>query len=106
MRAQYESSIHPSTSVPVAKYPVVPASNGGGWVNDGHSRLNATRVRRIEHPDTVAGLSPNDSFDHAWISTLLEQALDEVDGNRRMAAQKLGIGVRTLYRKLDEYGLK
>ena len=36
----------------------------------------------------------------------IEQTLDQVDGNRRMAAQKLGIGVRTLYRKLDEYGLK
>ena len=36
----------------------------------------------------------------------IERALDQVDGNRRQAAQLLGIGVRTLYRKLDEYGLK
>ena len=36
----------------------------------------------------------------------IELALDQVDGNRKMAARKLGIGVRTLYRKLDEYGLK
>jgi len=36
----------------------------------------------------------------------IELALDQVDGNRKMAAEKLGIGVRTLYRKLDEYGLK
>jgi DNA-binding NtrC family response regulator len=36
----------------------------------------------------------------------IELALDQVDGNRKMAAKKLGIGVRTLYRKLDEYGLK
>ena len=36
----------------------------------------------------------------------IEQALDQVDGNRRRAAQALGIGVRTLYRKLDEYGLR
>ncbi|MFW6083956.1 MAG: sigma-54 interaction domain-containing protein [Gemmatimonadota bacterium] len=30
-------------------------------------------------------------------------ALDEVDGNRRRAAERLGIGERTLYRKLKEY---
>jgi DNA-binding NtrC family response regulator len=36
----------------------------------------------------------------------IELALDQVEGNRRVAAQRLGIGVRTLYRKLDEYGLK
>jgi len=36
----------------------------------------------------------------------IERALSQVDGNRRQAAQLLGIGVRTLYRKLDEYGLK
>jgi DNA-binding NtrC family response regulator len=34
------------------------------------------------------------------------RALEQVNGNRREAAQLLGIGVRTLYRKLDEYGLK
>ena len=36
----------------------------------------------------------------------IEHALDQVGGNRKRAAQALGIGVRTLYRKLDEYGLK
>ncbi|MDP6612888.1 MAG: helix-turn-helix domain-containing protein [Candidatus Hydrothermarchaeota archaeon] len=36
----------------------------------------------------------------------IERALNQVGGNRRRAAEFLGIGVRTLYRKLDEYGLK
>ena len=36
----------------------------------------------------------------------VERALEQVDGNRRQAAELLGIGVRTLYRKLDDYGLK
>jgi DNA-binding NtrC family response regulator len=32
-------------------------------------------------------------------------ALTEHRGNRRLAAQTLGIGERTLYRKIKEYGL-
>jgi DNA-binding NtrC family response regulator len=32
-------------------------------------------------------------------------ALGEADGNRRRAAERLGIGERTLYRKLKEYDL-
>jgi DNA-binding NtrC family response regulator len=37
---------------------------------------------------------------------LIIRALDEADGNRKEAAGILGIGERTLYRKLDKYGLK
>jgi two-component system, NtrC family, response regulator AtoC len=33
----------------------------------------------------------------------IQQALDEVGGNRRLAAERLGIGVRTLYDKLKRY---
>lgn len=36
----------------------------------------------------------------------IEEALQQVGSNRRRAAEILGIGVRTLYRKLEEYGLK
>src|SRR5687768_8082084 len=35
----------------------------------------------------------------------IEAALKETRGNRRRAAQMLGIGERTMYRKLSEYGL-
>jgi len=35
----------------------------------------------------------------------LRVALDEVGGNRRKAAERLGIGERTLYRKIKKYGL-
>ncbi len=37
---------------------------------------------------------------------LIQKALSQVGGNRRKAAQILGIGERTLYRKLQRYGLK
>ena len=36
----------------------------------------------------------------------IEGALNQVRGNRQKAAEMLGIGVRTLYRKLHEYNLK
>ncbi len=35
----------------------------------------------------------------------IEQALGAEDGNRRRAAERLGIGVRTLYEKLKRYGI-
>ena len=35
----------------------------------------------------------------------IQAALDETRGNRRKAAELLGIGERTLYRKLKEYAL-
>jgi len=37
---------------------------------------------------------------------LIEQALRKYEGNRRKASEALGISERTLYRKLDQYGLE
>ena len=36
----------------------------------------------------------------------IQAALTEVGGNRRKAADMLGIGERTLYRKISKYGLE
>jgi two-component system response regulator FlrC len=35
----------------------------------------------------------------------IRQALDAVGGNRKLAAERLGIGLRTLYEKLKRYEL-
>jgi transcriptional regulator with PAS, ATPase and Fis domain len=37
---------------------------------------------------------------------LIEQALKRYEGNRRKASEALGVSERTLYRKLDQYGLQ
>ena len=37
---------------------------------------------------------------------LIERTLAITHGNREDAARKLNIGERTLYRKLDKYGLR
>ncbi len=36
--------------------------------------------------------------------SLLRRAIDDADGDRRLAAQRLGIGLSSLYRKLEETG--
>ena len=36
----------------------------------------------------------------------IQMALEEEGGNRRKAAESLGIGERTLYRKIKKFGLE
>ncbi len=66
-------------------------------------------------PDTTSGpgSGPVSESNPDRVSSLkqmereaIERALARVGDNRRKAAELLGIGVRTLYRKLDEYDLK
>ena len=45
------------------------------------------------------------SIDQAEVE-LIKKALAKTDGNREKAATLLGIGQRTLYRKLKQYGIE
>ena len=54
MLDQTESRQSPATPAPPAIVPATTPVQGGEWVNDVHSQLNATRVQRVEQPDTVA----------------------------------------------------
>ena len=64
------------------------------------------------HPGPVAAVGRTESAQDPTTSLrdlermAIERALEQVGHNRRKAAELLGIGERTLYRKLDEYGLR
>ena len=64
-------------------------------------------IREIVSPELVSNFL---SFDSLNIENnekrLIIQALDESNGNKTAAADKLGISRRTLHRKINEYGLK
>jgi DNA-binding NtrC family response regulator len=48
---------------------------------------------------------PEDMTMDAIEEAAIRAALKRADGNRRLAAERLGIGERTLYRKIQKYGL-
>ena len=60
------------------------------------------RSNEVSHsPGLVAGMTVEEAE-----RELIKSTLTTVGGNREEAAKMLGIGERTLYRKLDRYGLK
>ncbi len=61
----------------------LPAAAPGGTVADSGEGTLRERVRRFE-------------------LTLIRRAIEEAGGDRRLAAQRLGIGLSSLYRKLEE----
>lgn len=59
-------------------------------------------AEEIKDGDTGAGSASLENMERKSIRAMLEQC----GGNRRMAAGRLGISERTLYRKIKEYGLE
>jgi DNA-binding NtrC family response regulator len=89
---------------------ILPYSPGGGPVSassgdrDVEWGQEGSGVTRTEPPGTVVfrpGMTIEEMERRA-----IEAALAEVDGNRRKAAELLGIGERTLYRKISKYELE
>ena len=68
------------------------------------SPLNSAEVAEaeeyVEPSPEMENLNVND-----WSRLALEKALNRNGGNRKKAAQELGISDRTLYRRLKQYGL-
>jgi two-component system, NtrC family, response regulator AtoC len=68
---------------------------------DGEVLRGEDLVLSYHQPDEVEGHTMVDLEREA-----IRRALTEVGGNRRMAAERLGIGLRTLYEKLKRYGIE
>jgi DNA-binding NtrC family response regulator len=70
-----------------------------------------TQVLALPHvlPERASYIEENGDFTPPTLEELekqqIQQTLQETNGNRRKAAKLLGIGERTLYRKIKEYGL-
>ena len=66
----------------------------------GNTMEDAVAEEYIEPEHEPENLNVND-----WSRQALEKALDRNGGNRKKAAQELGISDRTLYRRLKQYGM-
>jgi DNA-binding NtrC family response regulator len=79
-----------------------------GWIGDVHpAAIGGAAVPAIEPrdqapPPNVVTIAPGTKMADIERS-VIEAALKETRGNRRKAAELLGIGERTLYRKIKEY---
>ncbi|HTI65006.1 MAG TPA: sigma-54 dependent transcriptional regulator [Gemmatimonadaceae bacterium] len=89
-------------------------SAGDGWIGDVHPHVTAPLTSSTG--PAVAAIEPRDQAPPPNAATItpgmtmadiertaIELALRETHGNRRRAAEMLGIGERTLYRKIKEY---
>ena len=86
---------------------------------DSATPLSTTQLSPIQHmnpvtpalEDAVAeeyiepGNEPENLNVNEWSRQALEKALERNGGNRKKAAQEMGISDRTLYRRLKQYGL-
>lgn len=64
--------------------------------------ISAKEVSEVEEflgSDEIPSIEDTEKF-------LIQQSLKKFDGNRRKASDALGISERTLYRKLDQYGIQ
>jgi two-component system response regulator HydG len=61
-------------------------------------------IRPVAAPASGASIQPGIRLDDAE-RLLIERTLEMTAGNRQEAAKTLGIGERTLYRKIKQYGL-
>ncbi len=85
----------PSTAVPtVPTIPTIPTIPTTTPLEDA---VAEEYVEPVKEPENL-------NLD-AWSRQALEKALDRNGGNRKKAAQELGISDRTLYRRLKQYGL-
>ncbi|OGB23098.1 MAG: sigma-54-dependent Fis family transcriptional regulator [Burkholderiales bacterium RIFCSPLOWO2_02_FULL_57_36] len=64
-----------------------------------------TRLMSVDRPESMAAEPGGNLREQVrrFEESVIFRAINESDGDRRLAAQKLGIGLSSLYRKLEEY---
>jgi two-component system, NtrC family, response regulator AtoC len=86
-------------------------------INRAFILADGDQIRAADLPSEVTRITAIDDRDQAKIEaegdlreqvrrfegTLINKVLDDAKGDRRLAAQRLGIGLSSLYRKIDEY---
>ncbi|QSQ15954.1 sigma-54-dependent transcriptional regulator [Myxococcus landrumensis] len=77
----------------------------GPVVDARHLWLDATSAPEATPAATVGTRLPDTTLE-ALERMAIEQAIADEGGNRKRAAQRLGIGLRTLYDKLRRYGMQ
>ncbi len=80
---------------------VVMSLDGVLRVEDIPEHISFGRIEKEKTPTNLVGVSIEEME-----RELIKNTLAAVGGNREASAKILGIGERTLYRKLDKYGLK
>lgn len=63
-------------------------------------------AEEVKDNETAGGKAADDGSLESMERKSIAEALRHHNGNRRLAAQQLGISERTLYRKIKEYGLE
>ena len=77
----------------------------GASIGVEHLWLDPSAAPSSATPAGVPGVDSDDTTLEALERRAIVEALAAVDGNRKNAAERLGIGVRTLYDKLKRYDL-
>ena len=97
VRKSVSTDPYPSTTLPATHLtPLNPRTSPDSFT----AAEDAVAEEYIEPENEPENLNVN-----TWSRQALEKALERNNGNRKKAAQEMGISDRTLYRRLKQYGL-
>ena len=98
---------HPIQAVDLSGMTVAPVAGNSGMSSS--LPLEDAEAEEIKEPESLEAeeIKEPESLNLTDLSRqMLEKALERNGGNRKRAAQELGISDRTLYRRLKQFGLE